>query len=461
MEASHTHLQNVERGPWRFVVHATVICMLLIAGLPGISWTAPPKVIEAIPDNGDTNVNPSLKKIRVTFDQDMKQAGYSWVGGGETFPKMLGQPRWIDARTCEMPVDLEPNHDYWLSINSPTYRNFVGKNDEPAEPYPISFQTGPGDGSPAPKPENPRSEESYAELKRAIDENYSYRDFRKVDWGLLFNDYAPRLQGAASPREFAKTATELLKYANDPHIWLKLGNATFGTSHREILRNYNMQTLSRIVPEWTQRSEYVITGLFPDEIGYVLISTWSVDQPIQHEAEFEALEDFAYTKGLIVDVRPNGGGDEMQAQFFAGCFIEEPCLYAKNVYRSPDSPTGFTDPYDRIFFPKKGRPKYRQKVAVLTGQAVMSSCESFLLMMKQVPNSRLFGDRSYGSSGNPRAFALPNGVTVYLPSWQDMRPDGTVFEGEGIAPDVVISASAEDFENGDLVLEAALKYLRE
>jgi C-terminal processing protease CtpA/Prc len=90
----------------------------------------------------------------------------------------------------------------------------------------------------------------------------------------------------------------------------------------------------------------------------------------------------------------------------------------------------------------------------------MSSCESFLLMMKQVSGCKLIGRRSYGSSGNPQPVVLANGVIAQLPCWQDLRPDGSCFEGEGIAPDVDIPGEAKDFAARDPVLEAALKQLR-
>jgi hypothetical protein len=118
------------------------------AGLPDPVERAP-RVIRAVPDNGQRNVDPSVNEIRVTFDQDMATNGYSWVGGGPKYPKTRGKPRWVDSRTCVLPVGLEPNHDYWLSINSQRFKNFQSKQGVPADPYPIEFTTG---GAPAAAP---------------------------------------------------------------------------------------------------------------------------------------------------------------------------------------------------------------------------------------------------------------------------------------------------------------------
>ncbi len=442
------------------VLFCAAIHVLFVFAMSPASRAEPPRVINAVPDNGDTDVDPSVDEIRVVFDQDMKTGGFSWVGGGDAFPKTRGKPRWVDTRICVLPVRLEPNHEYWLSINSHTVKNFVGENGEPAVPYPIAFVTGAGESLSQEELGKEENEESIAQLRRAINEEYSYRDLRKVDWDILFDDYEPRLREARKPVEFAKVAAELLGYANDMHIWLKAGPARFGTAHRDVIRNYNLNTLSRIVPGWTEHNSTVSSGKFEDNIAYILIANWSWDNRDDLEPAFEMLDEFINTKALIVDVRPNGGGDERLAGYFAGCFIDQLRVYAKHVYRDIHSPDGFSEPSERIVRPKKGRPKYRGKVAVLTGEAIMSSCEAFLLMMKQVPGCVLVGDRSFGSSGNPKPIHLSNGVVVYLPSWKAMRPDGTVFEGEGIEPDIVVEAAESDFDSGDPVLEAALESLR-
>jgi C-terminal processing protease CtpA/Prc len=86
----------------------------------------------------------------------------------------------------------------------------------------------------------------------------------------------------------------------------------------------------------------------------------------------------------------------------------------------------------------------------------MSSCEAFLLMIKQVSGCKLVGATSYGSSGNPKPVDLGNGVTVYLPSWKALRPDGTCFEGQGIAPNLPVNATPAELETADPVLQAAV-----
>jgi hypothetical protein len=436
--------------------------IILLSFLVAEASGAPPKVIKTVPENGAQDVNSSLRQIRIVFDQDMDQGSYSICGGGPNYPETIGDPRWVNKCTIVMRVKLLPNHDYQLSINCPNFKNFKNTKGEPAESYPIEFRTGSGkEGAKAENLSVAENAEATEELRKAIDEKYSYRDLRKIGWDGLFSKYSPAMKDAKTQREFAEAAAELLANAKDVHIWVKVGDKTIGGFKRNITRNYNRKVLEKAVPGWRKRSNVVFTGQFDDGIGYILIDSWSGDQTEALGQAYTAILELAKAPGLIIDVRSNSGGAESLAQEFAGCFIDEPKVYGRHTYRAVGEPEGFSKPNNRVLEPNKERPKYRGKIAVLMGPAVMSSCESFLLMMKQVPGCKLVGENSYGSSGNPKPTDLGNGVTVFLPSWKDMRPDGTCFEGEGIAPDILVKTTETELNSRDAVLEAALKWLRE
>lgn len=307
---------------------------------------------------------------------------------------------------------------------------------------------------------NTSSQSPVEKLRRLIDEKYSYRDLRGVDWDKAFSTFGPLMERAGTPEQFAEYAAKLLERARDPHLWIKVGNKPIGGFKRSVVQNYNLPVLRRIVPGFVERNKRISTGRFEDGIGYIMISDWSKQEEGSLEPAFAALKEFADAPGVIIDVRPNSGGSEPLAEEFAGCFTDKPVLYSKHINRKGREPNDFTIPRERILQPNKEKPHYRGKVAVLMGQVNMSSCESFLLMMKQSPNCNLIGQKSYGSSGNPKPYELGNGVTVWLPSWKDLLPDGTCLEGRGVLPDIAISTTDAQLKNGDPVLDAGLKYLR-
>lgn len=104
--------------------------------------SGPPRIIKTEPAAGASAVDPSLSAIRVTFDRDMA-GSFSWTGGGEYYPPIPeGQkPRWIDKRTCELPVRLAEGKFYRVGINSTSYQNFRSAEGIPAPPAAIWFIT--------------------------------------------------------------------------------------------------------------------------------------------------------------------------------------------------------------------------------------------------------------------------------------------------------------------------------
>jgi hypothetical protein len=435
-----------------------VVFVHLAAGMVAALGDAP-KVVRAVPDNGDTDVDPDLTELRFEFDQDMSQSGHSVCGGGDSFPEIDGKPKWESKRTFVLPVKLKPDHQYNLSVNCPAAQNFRGADGAPAQNYPISFKTRAAGAAPAAKLTVEQNKAAIAALKKAIDEKYSYRDLRKVDWTKVFEKYAPKLLAAETSAEFGRAAAELLGEAQDIHISVQVGKNTLGTHRRSGPINFRYDRLAKDVPNFKRVNEVVATGRFDDGIGYILITTWSNADRKAFEALFAALDELKDCRGLIIDVRPNGGGDERLAREFAGCFVRKAAVYSKNTYRDPKSKSGFTDPIDRRIEPNGKRPPFEGKVVVLVGPGNMSSNESFILMMRHGAGAKLVGAQTYGSSGNPKPHDLGNGVTVLLPSWQDLDADGKLLEGVGVRPDVAVEYSPTG-DKPDAVIEAGRAALK-
>lgn len=435
---------------------------LAIIGLSVAASAAAPQVVETIPENGATDVDPGLREIVVKFDQPMSRRAYSWCGGGETFPKTRGRAIWKDDRTCVLPVKLEPNHEYVMAVNCPAADNFRSKGGTPAVSQTLSFKTrGEGEAPAEGEGEDLTAvnTESVEMLKMLIDEHYSYRDLHKIKWDSVFKRHTPKLVEAKSPREFAEAAGKMLAVARDIHMTLKVDDDWFATYRRNVPGNLNWPQMDDLVPNFEQHNKTVATGHWDDEIGYIAILGWP-SAPEETQPAFEALEKFADYDGLIIDVRANSGGDEPTAQRFAGHFVDKPVVYAKNDIRDPDEDSGFTQVYERTLQPAESGKRYKGSVVVLSGEYVMSSCEAFVLMMKQVPGCKIIGETTYGSSGNPQPYALPNGVTVNIPCWRAMTADGKPFEGKGIKPDIEVKTKRTDFMGKDPVLARALKELK-
>ena len=152
---------------------AVLILMLLATSAYAVS----PKVVKTVPENGDENVRPGLRRIRIVFDQDMSHQGHSVCGGGPTFPEVVGKPRWTDKRIFIMSAKLKPSTEYELYVNSPSHKNFKNLQGEPAVVYHLKFKTAAAKGkargagkSPALLLQKARyAEETEGDLDRAIE----------------------------------------------------------------------------------------------------------------------------------------------------------------------------------------------------------------------------------------------------------------------------------------------------
>ena len=131
---------------------ATVLAIIITAALGHLTAVStrgqdidsmPPVVVKTVPESGAKNVAPGEVELRVTFSKEMADSSWSWgtVWQGST-PVPVGQPKFeTDQKTCVLKVKLEPNKTYAYWLNTAKFQNFRDKQDHPAVPYLLVFQT--------------------------------------------------------------------------------------------------------------------------------------------------------------------------------------------------------------------------------------------------------------------------------------------------------------------------------
>ncbi|MFQ5425281.1 MAG: S41 family peptidase [Phycisphaerae bacterium] len=448
-------MRSVRCRMWVAAMIGGLALVLVAPATPAAAMDAP-VVVKLVPENGATEVDPDTAEIRVTFDREMSAGSHSFCGGGPLFPKFRGRPKWVNRRTVVVKVRLEPEHDYQLGLNCPAAQNFRAADGQPLAPVLWTFSTASRRSKAAQRALN---RDSLKELMETLKDEYAYYDRKEIDWHKREKKYHKRIVGSKNTRAWVKHVATLLAPAEDLHLWLEFGGKSMATFRRNVRPNIDLDGVKAILPGLKQENRTVWSARTPDGIGYLLIASWGKDREGDLEGVATILDRFGDTVGLIIDVRANAGGDELLARQVAAWFIDGEKVYARNVYRNAASKTGFGKVLSRSIKGNAPPRRYDRPVRVLMGRACMSSCEAFLLMMKQGRNVKLLGERSFGSSGNPKPHELANRVTVYIPSWKALRPDGTTFEGEGIKPDIEVKASAGSLKKGDPVIRRALKDL--
>jgi hypothetical protein len=313
-------------------------------------------------------------------------------------------------------------------------------------------------------PERPMSKQeavgAFDQAWEAFDKNYAMFVLKKeVDWDRLKKLYRPLAIHAQTNYEVAAVVDLLLSHLRDLHIWVKVDDTHLPGYSRVRLLNANWKHTQRLLGgEITEDPVGISWGEHKDRLGYLAVDNLSKQGLV--EQFDQALEELGGTRGLILDLRFNGGGDEGFASQIAGRFVDQERIYSVNRYRNGPKRTQLGNKLQRKFSPR-GPWQYEAPVVVLQGRRTMSSAESLALMFSVCPQVTTMGDPTAGSSANPRRLELPGGILANMPRWLDMTPDGKPFEDLGAQPKVRVEVeNYEDFAATDPVVEKALEYLR-
>jgi C-terminal processing protease CtpA/Prc len=192
-----------------------------------------------------------------------------------------------------------------------------------------------------------------------------------------------------------------------------------------------------------------------DSIGCIRISRWT-DNRIPEQFD-QALETFKDTRGLVIDVRSNGGGNDQLADLVNGRLTAKPVVSSIDFWRK----TG-TDQYQRTigWVQPRGPWTYKGRVAVLIDEASMSACEHFVSGIEAMDWVLLVGAPTNGAGGGPTSVKLPDGTRVAISRALGFRANGVVFEGHGIPPHIYSIPTLYDLRQGrDAALELAKAWI--
>jgi len=101
-----------------------------------------PKIVSIIPANAAGNVDPGLRVIRITFDRRMKDGAWGVMRRGGNMPKITGDVSYDETRTVfTIPVQLEPDTEYIVGLNSDNALAFQDEAGNPLVPTTFRFKT--------------------------------------------------------------------------------------------------------------------------------------------------------------------------------------------------------------------------------------------------------------------------------------------------------------------------------
>jgi carboxyl-terminal processing protease len=293
---------------------------------------------------------------------------------------------------------------------------------------------------------------TFDQVWQAFDHDYAMFGLKAgLDWARVRTRYSAAAGRCTTNYQLAAVLARMLATLRDEHVWVECGAEQLPVYFVRRKPNINWKAVKETLPTLHQSSSGLAWAQTADGIGY--ISVGSLKEPGLVLLFDEALESLERTWALILDLRLNGGGDEGLARQLAGRFMDRPRTYAFSRFRNGPNHNDLTDPVERVCEPR-GPWRYAGPVIVLIGPKTRSSAESLALMLAQCPTITTMGERTAGSSGNPRFLNLDGDIRVSLPTWLDLNAAKDPLEGEGVIPDVVVKASR--IRRRDAVMDAAL-----
>ncbi|HEU5137667.1 MAG TPA: serine hydrolase [Steroidobacteraceae bacterium] len=311
----------------------------------------------------------------------------------------------------------------------------------------------------------------FEEFWAIYNEGYALFGVKHVDWDAVYRVYRPRVSPSTKDDELWALMGEVIGLLNDVHVsvrdpkserQVRSGGRSIGVGPFDngefsldlVAKTYAVRGLQ------SAADGAIHYGWLPGEIGYLHIGRFR-DLDASARATDQAIAALKNAKGLLLDVRNNGGGDDRVGQAIASRFVVAARPYMTVAMRRPGRvPPAFLDPVEWRLAPA-GPLQFTRPIVLLVNSRSISAAENFALALRAVPQAIIVGETTAGAMADIVTRVLPNDwqVTVPINLFRDVN--GVSWEGVGITPDLWVKNERSEVASGtDRALQMALEFLR-
>lgn len=229
-------------------------------------------------------------------------------------------------------------------------------------------------------------------------------------------------------------------------------------------------------------SRYYISGLLDDEIAYLGFSNFAFTSDLQNnnasslqallDTYYNILDNYPHLKGVIIDVRGNGGGFLNDLKIVLGKFISEPLEVFQIKGKNGTGRLDYTPFIPQYLQPVTCKRKLDIPVVALADMHSISMAEMCTMSVLALPakNGVFIGEQTYGGTGtisfnfdaNYSGQFENDMLYVYTCSTSLVDVNGVSYEGKGISPTLKVPLDSETYQNtgADNQLERAIEYIK-
>lgn len=304
---------------------------------------------------------------------------------------------------------------------------------------------------------------NFEALWKIIDERYCFFDYKSheygLDWNDVYNKYKVRVTSMMTDRQLQEVLGDMLAELRDGHVNL---STTADFSRYWAWKEAYPTNFSDTLQRRYLGTDYKIAGgmrykILDDNIGYIYYG--SFESGIGESNLDDVIYSMMLCRGIIIDIRNNGGGNVTYAEKFAARFLNEKTLVGYIQHKTGKGHNDFSELQEQYLSPSS-RLRWQKGVCLLTNRSVFSAANEFTKYMKCCPKVKVVGDVTGGGAGMPMTNMLPNGWFVRYSAcpMYDSQKQSTEF---GIAPDYKVDMTDEDFARGeDTIIEFARELLK-
>ena len=297
---------------------------------------------------------------------------------------------------------------------------------------------------------------------KTVDENYSYFDQKGINWNTVRQKYEPKVDDSISQDSLYNVLSEMLYELRDGHV--NLATAYDRSRNWSWKEDYPDNFNVNFVFKNYFKKDFKITGSLPnqilkDSIGYFRYSSFS--SPIGDGELDYVMNRFKNMKGIIIDVRDNGGGAMSNVFKLMDRFVDKKTLVGYAHLKTGKGHNDFSKPIPFYAKPAKKRAPFMKPVVILINRGCYSATTHFAGFMSILPHVTLVGDKTGGGGGIPISADLPNGWQYRFSATYQTTIDGYNIE-QGVPADIEINTGPkEELEGKDAIVEKAIEVVLE
>jgi carboxyl-terminal processing protease len=301
-------------------------------------------------------------------------------------------------------------------------------------------------------------------LWNTFDSNYGIFGAKNIDWDLLYQVYRPKVTSNTTDDELFNIMSNLLGHLNDNHVRLhsKTPKRSFQSG---ILGNMKMDDFFPLIKKIYLKGNYqdhacgIFSGWLTDLIGYFHIQYFNDFGGHCSSTIDNLISKFKNSRGLVIDVRENYGGEDEVVKLIADRFADQKRLYMKTYTRNGDSHNDFS-PAKYWYVEPRGPLQYTKPIILLINRFSISGGETFTLAMRVLPHVTVVGDITSGCFADQYEDTLPNGWSFNCSYKLFLDHNGFCWEGVGIPADIRQTLTKQDIEEDqEKVLDLAIELI--